>query len=476
MNAPNHSDQDTDAGVRNPGRRDFLKTTAIGAAAGAAGLGLHSGAALAQAESAGSMATSQGIIYADPENLSNNVPLSKVLEITEFLNAPENRVQIQFPSDKTQYAWVNMSRFYPTAQVRRDGPISELGYQIDPGIGEVSYQNQKGETLTVNSHFETLPIDALIVVKGGNVLYERYRTMAPTDKHMLFSCSKITGSTLLAFLEQEGKIDVDRPVSDYVEELKGSVWDTVRLVEALDMATGLDGTEHDEPNGDSRTNPDQIWYRWAATQAVGVLGDVKQRNEQWYDVLRSMQRRKPAYEVFEYNSINTFVMNRTVERIADQPLNEQFSDRFWSKLGMEHDSYYMCAPNGFTLGFMGLNPTLRDFARFGMAFTPSSTKLAGERLVPQAILDKIQDMTHADMYGKGFVGKSKMPHFPNDPVIANRYQWDAVFPDGDFIKYGVGGQGLYISPATDTVVVWLCTSDGTNPEDTMARAIVKSLS
>jgi CubicO group peptidase (beta-lactamase class C family) len=69
-----------------------------------------------------------------------------------------------------------------------------------------------------------------------------------------------------------------------------------------------------------------------------------------------------------------------------------------------------------------------------------------------------------------------MPHFPNDPVIANRYQWDAVFPDGDFIKYGVGGQGLYISPATDTVVVWLCTSDGTNPEDTMARAIVKSLS
>jgi CubicO group peptidase (beta-lactamase class C family) len=221
-----------------------------------------------------------GIIYADPENLSNNVPLSKVLEISEFLNAPENRVQIQFPSDKTQYAWVNMSRYYPTAQVRRDGPISELDYQIDLGIGEVSYQNQKGETLTVNSHFDTLPIDALIVVKGGNVLYERYRTMAPTDKHMLFSCSKITGSTVLAFLEQEGKIDVDRPISDYVEELKGSVWDTVRLVEALDMATGLDGTEHDEPKGDSRTNPDQIWYRWAATQAVGVAGDVKQRKRE----------------------------------------------------------------------------------------------------------------------------------------------------------------------------------------------------
>jgi hypothetical protein len=191
-------------------RREFMARSAmLGVAAGAAGLGLHSGAALAEAESAKSMALPQGIIYAKPENLSNNVPLSKVLEVSEFLNAPENRPQIQFPSDKTTDAWVNMSRYYQTAQVRRDGPISELGYQIDPAIGQVAYQNSKGKTLTVNSHFDTLPIDALIVVKGGNVRYERYKTMAPTDKHILFSCSKITGSTVLAFLEQEGKIDVD---------------------------------------------------------------------------------------------------------------------------------------------------------------------------------------------------------------------------------------------------------------------------
>jgi CubicO group peptidase (beta-lactamase class C family) len=422
------------------------------------------------------MTATKGIIHADPKNLSANISLSKVLEISDFLNAPENRVQIQFPSDKTQFAWVNMSRYYQTAQVRRSGLISELGYQIDPSIGHISYQNVKGETLTVNSHLETLPIDALIVVKEGNVLYERYKTMRPDDKHIYFSVSKITGSTMLAFLEQEGKIDVNQPVSHYIEELQGSVWDTVRLVEALDMATGLNGTEHDEPNGDSRTNPDQIWYRWAATDAVGVLGDVKQRNEKWYDVLRLMQRCKLAYEAFEYNSINTFVMNRVVERVADKPLYEQFSDRLWSKLGMEHDSYYLCAPNGFTLGFMGVNSTLRDLARLGMAFTPSCTRLAGERLIPQTILDKIQDMTHADMYGKGFTGRGQLANFPNDPAIANRYQWDCVFPDGDFIKYGVGGQGIYISPANDMVVAYFCTSDGSNQEGTMARAIIKQLS
>ena len=420
--------------------------------------------------------TTQGIIYAKPEDLSTNVPLAKVLDVSAFLNAPENRDRIQFPSDETQFAWVNMSRYYPTAQVRRNGPISELGYRIDHSIGDISYPTPAGERLTVDAHFVTLPIDALIVVNGGDVLYERYRTMRPDDKHIYFSVSKITGATMLAFLELEGKVDLNQSVSHYLEELKGSVWDSVRLVEAVDMATGLDGTEHDEPNEDSRTNPDQIWYRWAATDAVGIFADPKQRNEKWYDVLRSMQRRKPAYEAFEYNSINTFVMNRVVERVADKPLYEQFSDRLWSKLGMEHDAYYLCAPNGFTLGFMGVNSTLRDLARFGMAFTPSCSKLAREQLIPHAILDKIQDISHADMFGNGNVGRLQLAQFVDDPVIANRYQWDCVFPDGDFIKYGVGGQGLYLSPANDTVVAWFCTSDGSNHEGPMARAIVKRLS
>jgi hypothetical protein len=114
-------------------RREFMARSALlGVTAGAAGFGLHSGAAWAQAQRAKSVTLPQGIIYADPKNLSTNVPLSKVLEISEFLNAPENRFQIQFPSDKTQFAWVNMSRYYQTAQIRRSGAISELGYHIDP--------------------------------------------------------------------------------------------------------------------------------------------------------------------------------------------------------------------------------------------------------------------------------------------------------------------------------------------------------
>ena len=420
--------------------------------------------------------TETGVIYAEAENLKTNIPLSKILDISAFFGDLGNKVKIQFPSEQSEYAWVNMSKYYPTAQVMRKGQVSELPYAVDPSIGEVAYKNKDGNMVSVNEHFDSKPIDAMVVVKNGKIIYERYKTMRPDDKHIWYSVSKVTGATMLAFLEFEGKVDVSKPVSHYLPELKGSVWDTVKVEEALDMATGLNGTEHDEPEQDSRTNPDQVWYRWAATSAVGIVADVKNRNETWVDVLRAMKRKTPGHEKFEYNSINTFVVNRIAERIADKPLYEQFSQRIWSKMGMEHDAYYLVSPSGNTLGFLGVNSSLRDLARFGMAYTPSGDKIAGEKIIPDAIMKKIHDRTYSAMFDKGWAGKKFSTSFYDDTgKISNRYQWDSVLSDGDLYKSGVGGQGIYISPASDTVVAWFCTGTGNDQEESMARAIVKYL-
>ncbi|HSR35152.1 MAG TPA: hypothetical protein VLY63_31670, partial [Anaerolineae bacterium] len=71
------------------------------------------------------------------------------------------------------------------------------------------------------------------------------------------------------------------------------------------------------------------------------------------------------------------------------------------------------------------------------------------------------------------VGKELQLSFPDIQGLANRYQWDIVFPDGDIYKGGVGGQGLYISPKHDAVVVWFST--GKQEEEILARAITESL-
>lgn len=94
-----------------------------------------------------------------------------------------------------------------------------------------------------------------MVVKNGKIIFERYNTMNKTDKHNWFSNSKITTGLEIAKLIKEGKIKPTDAISKYIPELKGSDWDTVSIIDTANMATGLNATEHDEVEADSRTNP-----------------------------------------------------------------------------------------------------------------------------------------------------------------------------------------------------------------------------
>jgi CubicO group peptidase (beta-lactamase class C family) len=109
-------------------------------------------------------------------------------------------------------------------------------------------------------------MDAVLALRQGTVVYERYKTMRHFDKHNWFSASKTVAGTLTALLAHEGRIDLTKPVSHYVTELAGSTWDDVSVEATMDMATGLDSTEHDEqPVDDGRTNPQRGWFKWAVS-------------------------------------------------------------------------------------------------------------------------------------------------------------------------------------------------------------------
>lgn len=398
-----------------------------------------------------------------PKQVSDT-PMEAVASISNFFSQPENKFKIQFPSNETRFVWQNFSRFYPTAQVLRDGLIGPLPKSLNPKIASVSAVID-GKLATLDHHLNVHPVDAFMVVQKGKIVFERYNTMRPIDKHIWFSSGKVVGAALLAMLEEEGRVDLNKPVSFYIHELKGSVWETVTVKETVDMATGLDSTEHDEPNHDSRTNPEQGWFKWAASLGLAPAAS----NAGPWEVLRSMARRRDGLQAFEYNSINTFVMNRVVERVSSLPLNELFTRRIWSKIGAQADAYVVTSPQGYALHFFGVNSSLADFARFGMAFTQS-----GGYLVPKSVVSKIQKAGRPEIFGAGLVGQQMIWSFPGER-LRNAYQWDAIFDDGDLYKAGVGGQGLYVSPGRDTVVVWFGTGTGRNREETFAREIAKFL-
>ena len=67
--------------------------------------------------------------------------------------------------------------------------------------------------------------DAILVLHGGSVVFERYEGfMAPDDRHLLMSVSKSVVSTLCGILIGRGELHPEDVVPDHVDELAGTAW------------------------------------------------------------------------------------------------------------------------------------------------------------------------------------------------------------------------------------------------------------
>lgn len=74
---------------------------------------------------------------------------------------------------------------------------------------------------------------------------------------------KIIAALLVGMLEDEKRIVVSEPVSKYLPELDDSDWKDIRLIDVLDMASGMGGLEFDDPK--AYTDPDSPYGRFEAS-------------------------------------------------------------------------------------------------------------------------------------------------------------------------------------------------------------------
>jgi CubicO group peptidase (beta-lactamase class C family) len=154
--------------------------------------------------------------------------------------------------------------------------------------------------------------------------------------------------------------------------------------------------------------------------------------------------------------MHTMMMIMIAEEITGKPFHDLMTEMIWSKAGMEGDAELGLSPSGEPSAFGIFSSRLRDFARYGMLYTPSWTAVSKEQVVGDDYLPKVYAAAKQGEFA-GNLGDRMIKDF-GDLDMGVSYQWDAVFPDGDLYKSGRGGQCLYISPETDTVVVYFSAS------------------
>ena len=236
-----------------------------------------------------------------------------------------------YTGDPNLYYFLHWEEFVPHNLVRRAGPVSLLESAPDRRVGSVEAETSLG----------TMPLDrliadprsrvqAFIVVRAGEILYEQYPGMLEDDHHLWFSVSKTLAGLLVGLLEAEGKIDVERSIDAYLPEVSATHWSGVRIIDILDMASGLDLAEHEE----SRTDRSSSVGRFFRIE----LGDTSDLGQLTSDqILFSVRPKRAAGEVFEYSSLNSKMLGLLAERVSGKRAADLLSERVWGLMGAEGD-------------------------------------------------------------------------------------------------------------------------------------------
>lgn len=293
---------------------------------------------------------------------------------------------------------------------------------------------------------EKFTTDGLLVVAGGELVYERYaRDYHAGMRHFGWSMTKSVSMALFGIAEGEGKVRRADPVSKWVPEAKSSAWNGVTLENLISMSSGVDWREGYESSPfDSHVVT--ALYRTKASFDFGLYG------------AEVSKRRAPPGERFNYSSGDTNVLMRAMKKALGAEYDAFPWDRLFGPIGvtsavMERDG------SGTFVGSSYMAATPRDFARFGYLFLREG-RWNGKQIVPAewAKLASVPSpaMAHLRLdhrpdgvpYGHSWWLNRPMPR----AQIGKPYPG---FPDDMYFASGHDGQELVVVPSWDLVMVRL---------------------
>lgn len=430
-----------------------------------------------------SMHTTNTIAQEDPLTPYKKIPGANItmpinigqksfpLEFVKDARTYFNNFHMQMGGDHAVYYVTHLSEYLPTSVILADGHVKEFVYQPNLDVANVRLNTNIGE-LTLDQYVSDPKsrTQGFLIVHHGKIVYEAYPGMRPSDTHLWASTAKTTVGLVLAQLEAEGKINLQSLITDYLPDFKGTSWDGIKIIDALNMVAGLDNEETYQ----SIFDPNSVIVRFFSSM-FGNPPPGKNVTENWIDVLKDTKKLDEAPGTkMRYSSALTQIPVAIAEKIENKTWSEIFKQHVWSKIGARGPLLINLTPDGTAIPMGMVSSTLQDFARYAMQFTPSWNKAANTQIVTPDVLKRMQTGGSPDAFKGSEKWKSGLKAFGEAPLL-NSFQWDMVFTDGAMFKSGNLGQGIYVDPSRDVIGVYFSTNPGETFNPTYIREAAKVL-
>jgi CubicO group peptidase (beta-lactamase class C family) len=298
------------------------------------------------------------------------------------------------------------------------------------------YPLPKGAPLDVDIDVDAYMKDqrtaGLVIIQDGKIRLEKYGLdFGPGGRWTSFSVAKSITSTLVGAAIKDGYIkSIDDNVSEYIPDLKGSVYDNVTIKQLLTMTSGVKWNEdYADPKSDVA-----LFNAHKADPGVDVT----------VSYMRKLKRDAPPGAKWAYKTGETNLIGVLASSAAKKSLSDYLSEKIWQPFGMEQDASWLLGSTGHEISGCCIQAATRDFARFGLF------------MLDGGIADG------KPVLSDGWIAEATMKQADtNIPGYGYGYQW-WTWDDGSYMARGIFGQGIFIDPKRKLVIA----SNGDWPQAT----------
>ena len=307
----------------------------------------------------------------------------------------------------------NINRIYYTRKIEASSQILELT-GAEASLDDFTYVHQ-GEPKTINDYFDQLNTTGLIVLKNGELVFEKYALGHTEDQTWIsFSVAKSVVSMLYGAAINDGYIkSVDDLASTYLPSLREGAYKDTTIKNILQMASGVKWNEdYEDTKSDVASSPIQI------LDLIEYMGDLEKLHQ-------------PGTH-FNYNTGETNLAGAVLRAAIGNNLSTYLHKKIWQPFGMESKAYWMLdEADGVEYGGCCINATLRDYARLGLFALNKGALATGEQILPE---DWMQESTNPSS-GANYYGY---------------YWW--LRPNNSYRATGIFGQFIWVDPKEELVV------------------------
>ena len=367
--------------------------------------------------------------------------------MNQFPNNPDQQATLANwrTSPYNKWAFHHVRELVPSANIQNNPSQVQNPSYKEFDFSAVNVELDDQSQVTYDEFLEITDTDALVVLKDGIIIEERYfKGMTRDTPHILMSVSKSILGLLTGILIDQKIFKAQDKACAILPELTSTAYNEATIRDLLDMRTGVNFIEDY-----LATSGLMIDYRKATNWNPLENSEAPSDLRSFYHLLD--KKNHPDGQRFNYVSPNSDLLGWIIERSTGERFSDLLSDLFWKPLGAIMPSYITVDRLGAPRVAGGLCTTAIDLALVGQLFLDNGFT-NGQQILPRNWLQDIQKNGSRDAWLEG----NFVEYFPNmDMHYRSKWYVDHGSNDSKaelVFGLGVHGQNLFINSKERIVI------------------------